>query len=437
MSNWIEKGTKTYFKKVRSQLQSLNPEETIELILSLIKEHEKWIDDSCLNLYAASNLMSPTSRSLLSSSIATRVAEGHPGSKHQKGTKYIEKIEAIVIELAKKLFRANYVECRVLSGSIANLTAFTALAEYGDTIMALTVPCGGHISYRRFGAAGFRGLKIENIPFNESEMNIDIECFQNAAEKIKPKIIVLGASLILFPFPINEIRKTANEIGAYILYDGAHVDGLIAGKQFQDPLDEGADLFTSSTYKTLGGPAGGLILSNDEGIAKKIDKTTFPGLTANVHYHRLAATAVTLAELLEFGEDYATQVISNAKQLGRALDEEGFNVLAAHKNYTKSHQVVIDISSISNGHEAANRLEESNIICNSNLLPRDSLEMLWHPSGLRLGVQEVTKLGMKESEMREIAKFIRKSLIDCQDTNQLKREVTAFRTHYRKVHFCF
>jgi glycine hydroxymethyltransferase len=437
MSNWIEKGTKTYFKKVRSQLQSLNPEETIELILSLIKEHEKWIDDSCLNLYAASNLMSPTSRSLLSSSIATRVAEGHPGSKHQKGTKYIEKIEAIVIELAKKLFRANYVECRVLSGSIANLTAFTALAEYGDTIMALTVPCGGHISYRRFGAAGFRGLKIENIPFNESEMNIDIECFQNVAEKIKPKIIVLGASLILFPFPINEIRKTANEIGAYILYDGAHVDGLIAGKQFQDPLDEGADLFTSSTYKTLGGPAGGLILSNDEGIAKKIDKTTFPGLTANVHYHRLAATAVTLAELLEFGEDYATQVISNAKQLGRALDEEGFNVLAAHKNYTKSHQVVIDISSISNGHEAANRLEESNIICNSNLLPRDSLEMLWHPSGLRLGVQEVTKLGMKESEMREIAKFIRKSLIDCQDTNQLKREVTAFRTHYRKVHFCF
>jgi len=433
----MEKESLEYHNNVRSQLQALEPKETVELIYTLVRKHEAWIDDSCLNLYAASNLMSPRARCLLSSTIATRVAEGHPGTKHQRGVKYIEWIEAIVSELAKILFKVKYADCRVLSGSMANLVAFNALANNGDTIMALTVPSGGHISYRRFGAAGYRGLKIEDIPFDNKEMNIDVKRLEEVAIDVGPKLIVLGASLILFPYPVRDIRKIADDIGAFILYDGSHVDGLIAGGHFQKPLNEGADLFSSSTYKTLGGPAGGLLLCNDESIAEKIDKVTFPGLSANVHYHRLAATAITLAELLEFGEEYAAQVVRNAKALGKALDEEGFNVLAAHKGYTMSHQVVIDVSSFSNGYEAANRLEEANIICNSNLLPKDQLKMLRHPSGLRLGAQEVTKLGMKESEMKVISNFIRTALIDREDPEIVRDKVIKFRTCYNKIHFCF
>jgi len=373
-ANRMEKKSLAFFRDIRSQIRGLEPIEIVELIGSLIKEHETWIDSSCINLYAASNLMSPRARALLSSTIATRVAEGHPGSKHQKGVKYLEQVEAIVVELAKKLFKANYVECRVLSGSMANLTAFGALTNHGDTIMSLSVPCGGHISYRKFGAAGYRGLTTKNIPFDEREMNIDVEKLAETAEETRPTLLVLGASLILFPYPVKDIRKIADNIGALIIYDGAHVDGLIAGGQFQDPLSEGVDVFTSSTYKTLGGPPGGLLLCNDSRLASKIDKIAFPGLTASVHYHRLAATSVTLAELLEFGNEYAAQVVRNARAFGKALDDEGFDVLASHKGYTMSHQVVLDVSSISNGHDATNLLEKADLFIGKSLFSTSAVE---------------------------------------------------------------
>jgi len=433
----MEEESLSYLDKTRTQLSNLSPINTVELVYDLVKEHETWIDRSCLNLNAASNMMSPRARALLSSTIATRVVEGHPGSKHQKGVKYLERIEAIVIELAKKLFEASFAECRVLSGSMANLIAFNSLLSYGDTIMALSVPSGGHISYRKFGAAGYKGLNVESIPFDDHKMNIDVEKLAEVAVDLKPKLILLGASLILFPFPVRDVRKIADDVGAYLMYDGAHVEGLIAGGQFQEPLKEGVDVFTSSTYKTLGGPPGGLILCNEERVAEKIDKSSFPGLTANIHYHRLAATAVTLAELLQFGRDYASDVVRNAKVFGKALDDEGFDVVTSHMGYTMSHQVAVDVSSLGGGDDTANLLEKANIICNSNLLPWDQLKMLRHPSGIRLGVQEITKLGMKEAEMKEIAYLFRQVLIDKKNPEVVRNQVDAFRENYNKIHYCF
>jgi len=436
-NNWISREVVEYYERIQSELNELTPFNIVKRVEHLVQEQEKWIDHSCINLYAASNVMSPRSRALLSSSLATRVTEGHPGKKHQKGSQYLEHIEAIVVELSKRLFHANYAEVRVLSGSMANAITFNALTKPSDVIMSLTVPAGGHISYRKFGAAGYRGLQIENIPFDPYEMEIDVEELALAANKIKPQIIVLGASLILYPYPLEEIKRIAENCGAFIHYDGAHVGGLIAGGAFQNPLSEGADVLTMSTYKTFGGPPGGIITCNDAKIAEQIDRATFPGLTANVHYHRLAALAVTLAELMTFGPNYASQTIGNAKYFAEALANDGFDVLTAHKGYTQSHQVVVDVSSIGGGRKCASALEQANIICNQNLLPTDRLKAIEDPNGLRLGVQELTRLGLKEPQMREISEFIRMVLIDAEDPKTVVTLVKAFREDYNTVHYCF
>jgi glycine hydroxymethyltransferase len=381
--------------------------------------------------------MSPTAKLLLSSTIATRVAEGHVGAKHQMGAKYLERIEALAIELAKKLYKAEYAELRVLSGSMANAMSFSALTTLGDTIMSLNVPNGGHISYREFGVAGYLKLRIRDIPFDEKDMNVDTTGLARMLEEIRPKLVVLGGSLILFPYPLEDIRKIVEDTDCIIHYDGAHVAGLVAGGEFQDPLHEGADVFTTSTYKTLGGPSGGLVLCNDDKIAKKIDKAAFPGMTANIHYNRVAAMAVVLAEFLEFGSEYARQTVRNAKKLARALDREGFDVLCKRKGFTRSHQVAVDVSTFGGGKESSVRLEKANIICNDNLLPGDSLKMIRNPSGLRLGVQELTRLGMKEKEMRQVAELMSRVLIDKENPMRIAAEVKEFRKNYTKVHYCF
>jgi len=280
-----------YLEKTRSQIEASSPTEIVDSILSLAERSEKWIDRACINLYAASNLMSPTARSLLSSTIATRVAEGHPGAKHQQGVRYIEKIEALATETAKKLFHTQYAELRALSGTMANAIAYSSLAGIGDTVMSLNVSDGGHISYRKFGVAGLLGIKTEDLPFDSRRMNVDLTRLSDSIKKVKPKLIVLGGSLILFPYPLEDVREIAEATGCMIHYDAAHVAGLIPGGQFQDPLSEGAKVMTASTYKTLGGPPGGLVLSNDHKIAKRIDSAAFPRTTASIHYNRIAAIA--------------------------------------------------------------------------------------------------------------------------------------------------
>lgn len=434
---WIEKEAKAYLNSVRREILGIEPHELSRSVLDLVKKNEAWIDNECVNLYAATNLMSPLVRRLLSSSIATRVAEGHVGAKHQRGIKYLERIEAYAIELTKRLFKAEFAECRVLSGSMANNIIFSALTEPGDTILSLNVPSGGHISYQRFGVAGLRRLKIRELPFDNERLNVDVEKLKRVAEEVKPKLIVLGASLILFPYPIEEIRRTADQVGASIHYDGAHVLGLIAGGKFQDPLTEGADSLSGSTYKTFAGPPGGLILCNSEDLAEKIDKATFPGMTANIHYNRLAGLVIATLELLEFGEDYASQTVSNAKALAKHLYNLGFNVLGRDYGFTQSHQIAVDASNIGGGKKASLILEKANIICNPNLLPGDSLKTIHNPRGLRLGVQEVTRLGMREKEMKQIAGFMKRVLIDSEPPERIREEVIEFRKEYQKVHYCF
>lgn len=289
-------------------------------------------------------------------------------------------------------------------------------------------------------AAGIRGLKVINHPFDPEEMNIDADAMVKKILEEKPKLILFGGSLFPFPHPVADAYEAAQEVGAKIAYDGAHVLGLIAGKQFQDPLREGAEYLMGSTHKTFFGPQGGVILTTKEN-ADKIDSHVFPGVVSNHHLHHKAGLAIALAEMLEFGEAYAKQVIKNAKALAQALYERGFNVLCEHKDFTESHQVIIDIESSPDiefsASELAKMYEEANIILNKNLLPWDDVNNSDNPSGIRLGTQECTRLGMKEKEMEEIAEFMKRIAIDKEKPEKVREDVKEFAKEYSTIHYSF
>ncbi len=413
----------------------LPPEQVAQRIRLLAMENNSW-RGKCINLIPSENIVSPTVRELMASDFAHRYAEGQPYQRFYCGTKYIDEIEHLTNELAKELFRAEHVNVQVISGSAANLAIFYALTKPGNTIMTLAVPDGGHISYMKFGGAGARGLEVEKIPFDPHEMTVDIDKLPGEIRRVKPVLVLFGGSVMLFTQPVRAAVEAASEVNATIGYDAAHVLGLIGGGQFQDPLHEGAAVMSSSTHKTFPGPQGGIILCRSD-ISKKIDRAVFPGITSNHHLHRLAGLAVTLAEMKKFGADYAQQVIENAKALAGYLSENGFDVLCSHKGFTASHQVLINVSRMDGGDKVSRTLEKANIICNKNLIPVDDPKNALNPSGIRLGTQEITRLGFKKTDMEQIADLIKKAVIDNQDAESIALEVDSLMTGYRTVHYCF
>jgi len=409
-----------------------NNQNNVSEIQNLLKNHTQWMKDS-INLIASENITSSQVKSAMASDLAHRYAEGKCGERFYEGCEYIDGIEEITIKLSKDLYRAEHANVQPTSGVVANLAAFFTFSNPGDDLIALEVPVGGHISHANVSAAGIRGLKVHQHPFDEKIMNIDADEMVKKILEIKPKIVLLGGSLFLFPHPVKEAKEAADEVGAKVMYDGAHVLGLIAGGKFQDPLREGADIMMGSTHKTFPGSQGGIILSKNE-YADKIDDAVFPGVVSNHHLHHVAGLGVATAEMLEFGQNYSSQIIKNAKALAQSLHELGFNVLCEDLGFTESHQVVFDVSNIGRASILSKKLEANNIILNKNLLPWDNVNHSDNPSGIRVGTQEITRRGMKESQMSEVADFIMKVAID---KINVKEEVTEFMNDYTKVHFAF
>ena len=390
-------------------------------IFSMLKDHHKWFENS-IPLIASENIPSPAVREAIISDFGNRYAEGWPGERVYAGCVYIDKVEIECMALAKKLFKAEFADVRPISGVVANLVIYSAFTNPGDVMLAHSIPAGGHISHGKkehFGTAGLvHGLEIEFFAFDAEEMTIDVDKTKKKVEELKnsgrlPKMAMFGGSLFLFPHPVKELADFLKGHNMHINYDAAHVAGLIAGNQFQDPLREGADSITTSTHKTLFGPQGGLVLAYEK-YGDAIKKATFPGLTSSHHIHHMAAKAITFAEALEFGKDYAKQVIKNAKALAEALSDCGFVVLGEKRGFTKSHQIAVNVLKFSDGGKVEAELEKANIIVNRQLIPGDikAGRNYFHPGGIRLGVSEITRLGMKESEMKEIASFIKKVIID-------------------------
>ena len=426
----------------------MDPKMAYDRVFSLLEEHHAWFDSS-IPLIASENVTSYAVREALLSDFGHRYAEGWVGERVYAGCRYIDQVEQLAMDLMKDIFRVKHADVRPISGVMANLAVYTAFTQPGDVMMALPITKGGHISMgplygkkgtRIGGTAGaVHGLRVEYIAFNDEEFNIDVDRTIKRVEKYKPKLIMFGASEILFPQPVREIAEVAHSLGAHVNYDAAHVAGLIGAGRFQDPLREGADSMTMSTHKTLPGPQHGAVVTNNDEKFELIKQACFPGLLSNHHLNAVAALAVALAELKAFGEAYVDQIIRNAKALAQALYDQGFKVLGEKRGFTESHQVMVEVADLGGGMWAEKTLEEANIIVNRNLLPWD-IKMgrsFIDPGGIRLGTSEVTRLGMKEGDMEEIAKFFKRALIDKEDPKKVARDVAEFRKNFRHIHYAF
>ena len=415
-------------------------------VFEALEKHQNWFANS-IPLIASENVPSPAVREAIVSDFGNRYAEGWAGERVYAGCTYIDQVELICMDLAKKLFGAEFADVRPVSGVCANLTVYSAFTEPGDTMMALAIPNGGHISAARKefnGTAGLvHGLNVEYFAFDRENWNIDVDKTKEKVKKLgdegkKPKMAMFGGSLFLFPHPVKELSDFLSAEGITVCYDSAHVSGLIAGGQFQAPLKEGADAVTLSTHKTLFGPQGGTVLSWNK-YADKIKAGAFPGTSSNHHLHHVAGKAIAFAEFLEFGRDYARQVISNAQELAQALSDQGVEVLAGNFGFTKSHQIAVDITKYGLGGDLERELEKANIIVNRQLIPGDvkAGRHYQNPGGLRLGTSEITRLGMKKDEMKAIASLVARIVVKKEDPSGVKREVENMRRSFQKVHYAF
>jgi len=413
------------------------PKAAFDRIKYWMRRDTEWRRE-CINLIASESIVSPAVRAALSSDFEGRYAEGRPGKRYYQGTWMFDEIEIIGQELTKRLFECDYADLMPVSGVVANLAALMGLTEYGDTIMSLSLQHGAHISQTHISAAGILGLKSVYLPFSVEDMNIDAEAAKKDIIKTKPRLVIVAGSVYLFPHPVAELKEACEKVGAKMMYDGAHVAGLIAGKAFPNPLKEGCDVVTFSTHKSFPGPQGGMILYNDsldEKTRKRLKEATFPKLMSSHHLHHVVGKAIAAAEMLEFGEEYAHQIVKNAKTLAAALYGEGIEVVGKKNGFTRSHQVLLDVRNNGGGRKIAEDLEKANIITSKQMLPWD--KDVESPSGIRIGTQEITRLGMKEKEMDRVAEFISRVVMEKEDPEQVRLDVLALKKKYNRVQYCF
>lgn len=400
----------------------------------LIQQQNEW-RGKCINLIASENVLSRRARLYAGSDFAHRYAEGHPGERYYRGTIYIDEIERDLKSSFKTLFGAAHAEVRAVSGTNANEAVFSRLIEHNEVVMVNSTPGGGHISHHRRGSVGKFTKNIVDIPRTPDGYHLDVDKTKDLIRTIKPKLLVLGKSLFLFPEPVAQLAEVCAQQKVTIVYDASHVLGLIAGKRFPDPLKEGAHLVTASTHKTFFGSQRGVILSNaEETFWRKIERGIFPGSSSNHHLHTLAQLALCTYEMMEFGPQYAADVIANAQAFAAALDHFGFDVEAKAFGYTETHQVAVNVKRFGGGDKVSIRLEMNDIICNMNMLPHEAPTTHNNPEGIRLGVQEMTRFGMGKDEMRRIAELMKECLVDGKD---VKEEVNRFRLAYQQVKYSF
>ena len=409
-----------------------------DIVKSSVKASGELYRDG-LGMIASENIVSPAVRDIVVSDLHGRYAEGLPGKRYYQGCDDFDTIEALGIELAREVFGASFANIQSISGTVSNIGALKALAKPGDNITAVSTADGGHISHARMGAVGLRDLTLTTYPWDEDRMEPDVDAACKTIREVEPKVALFGQSVFLFPTPMKEMAAAAKEVGASVMYDGAHVLGLIAGGQFQDPLREGADVMTGSSHKTFPGPQGGFLLSSSEDPAfhRKLNNAMFPGVCSSYHLHHVAGKVMALAEFKEYGAAYAKDIVANAQAFAAALAGEGFDVLAESRGYTASHQVLTRHGDLDSGAgaKAAQKLEQAGIITNMNMLPGDTKALA--PSGLRLGVQELTRVGFTTDEMQDVAKFYARVLLHDEDPARVKNDVHQLKSEHQIIRYCF
>ncbi|MCL1977261.1 MAG: serine hydroxymethyltransferase [Candidatus Bathyarchaeota archaeon] len=422
-------------------------------LIETTKKHEQYRDKECINMIASEGIKSPAVSQMLDMShdLATRYAEGendregHVKKRFYQGQKYMSQIEDYATDAIKSLFRATWADVRLISGTHANTATFKglSLSSKNNKMVVTPLSCGAHISHDYTGLAGsILGIDNINHVYDINEFNIDPDKSAYVIRAAKPGIVTFGGSLFLFPHPIKELKEVCNEVGAYIAYDAAHVLGLIAGNQFQDPLREGADFITASTHKTFPGPQGGVIMGVPDTPAKekavrKIQYAVFPLTASSTHLGRLPALGIACLEMKVFGQELATQIIKNAQIAGQYLYENGVKVVAEHKGFTRSHQIALDVRSFGGGNKIAQELEDANIILNKNLLPYDDQSDKENPAGLRVGFQDVTRHGMREGDIKHLCDLMIDIIKGKRTPEQVKVDVMALKKEFGQVKYGF
>jgi glycine hydroxymethyltransferase len=427
---WVP--TEDYVQSLAARTASQTSDAVAARIEGLIARNEEIHERDCFNLNPATNVMNPRAEAALSRKLGSRPSLGYPGDKYEMGLEAIEEIEVIAAELAAEVFEAKYAEIRVGSGALANLYGFMALSRPGDTIIAPPATIGGHVTHHAGGCAGLYGLTTLDAPVDAENYTIDIPALRALAHEHRPVLITVGGSLNLFPHPVPEVRAIADEIGAKVLFDAAHQCGMIAGKTFPNPLAQGAHLMTMSTYKSLGGPAGGLIVTNDAEIARRLDAIAFPGLTANFDAAKSAALAIALLDWREYGEAYAQKMVATAHALASGLAEEGLAVYGADHGFTRSHQFALDAAPFGGGQAASRKLRKAGFLACGIGLPGKPVD--GDMNGLRLGTPELVRWGMTEADMPKLAALIAEAL-RANDPDPIAPRTAAFRQQFTELHY--
>ncbi len=430
---WVPKVSEDFIQGVAGGVARSSVAEIGAELDRLVTENHNIHDRDCINLNPATNVMNPRAEAMLSAGLGTRPSLGYPGDKYEMGLEAIERIEVIAAELAAEVFGARFAEIRVPSGALANLYMFMATTEPGDTIIVPPADIGGHVTHHREGAAGLYRLNCVAAPVDASGYTVDVEALRAQARALRPKLITIGGSLNLFPHPIGAIREIADEVGAKVLFDAAHLCGMIAGKQWQQPLEEGAHAMTMSTYKSLGGPPSGLILTNDAGIAEQLDAIAYPGLTANFDAAKSAALAVALLDWKQHGQAYAAEMKRTARALAENLAAAGVEIFGAARGFTTSHQFAVIAAPYGGGQAAAKLLRRANVLSCSIGLP--IAPVAGDYNGLRFGTPEIVRLGMTAADMPALAALIARVLRGNDSPEALASEVTAFRAGFSGLHF--
>ncbi len=400
---------------------------SVDRIEALATRNTAIHDEQCINLNPATNTMNPRAEALLSSGLGMRPSLGHPGEKYEMGLEAIEAIEVLTAQIAGQVFDADYAEVRVPSGAMANLFAFMATCEPGDAIIVPPATIGGHVTHNTAGCAGLFGLEVHEAPINAGRYTVDLDGVRALSERIRPKLITIGTSLNLLPHPVRELRAIADSVNATLLFDAAHNCGMFAGGTWPNPLADGAHLMTMSTYKSLGGPPAGLIVTNGEALAERIDAIAFPGMTANFDAAKTAALGVSLNDWVDHGADYGDAMVAVAASLAQCLDASGIPVFTTDEGPTASHQLAIDARTLGGGSAAATRLREANILTSAIGLPTGP------DDGLRLGSNEITRWGMSHTDMPELATYIAQALTA--DPASVANRVTAMRTRFTTLRY--
>ena len=429
---WVPSHSEMLVQQIASKTSKANSSDIANRIETLANVNRTIHEQDCFNLNPATNIINPRAANLLSSGIGERPSLGYPGDKYEMGLEAIQEIEVICAELAAEVFHANFAEIRVPSGAIANLFAFMATCKPGDTIITPPTSVGGHVTHHTSGCAGLYGLKILHAPVDADGYTIDVKGLRDMVHKTNPSLITIGSSLNLFPHPVAEIRTIADEVDAKVLFDAAHQCGIIAGGAWPDPLALGAHLITMSTYKSLGGPAGGLIVTNDADLAKQLDTIAFPGMTANFDAAKSAALTITLLDWRDHGAAYAQQMIDVAQAFASQLSKLDIPVFAAAKGGTTSHQFAIEAAPFGGGHTAAKKLREAGFLTCGIGLPL--AEIKGDLNGLRIGTPEIVRFGVTLKDVPEITDLLVRGL-KSNNAKSLASETASLRQKFQTLHY--